>query len=98
MTETDQKRINTVWMWQDAETTWGVNLEAEDGLLIWQEGLAAFGCVTTPAGQPVADFMANGPARYAAPPLVVVEEIREAVRALGLEDAAPREQDPKDVL
>jgi hypothetical protein len=95
---TDSPRVNTVWMWQDAETTWGVNLEVEDGLLIWQEGLAAFGCITTPAGQPVADFMANGPHRYACPPLDVVEEIRASITALDLMDVSPADQNPKDVL
>ncbi len=95
---TEQKHINTVWMWQDADTTWGVNLEVEDGLLVWQEGLAAFGCVTTPAGQPVTDFMANGPARYAAPPLEVVEEIRASIQALDLGETPANEQNAKDVL
>lgn len=94
----NNKRISTVWMWQAGETTWGVNLEAADGLLVWQEGMAAFGCVTTPAGQPITDFMANGPSRYASPPADVEAEIRESILALGLADAPAHKQDPRNVL
>ena len=92
-------KINTVWMWQDGVHTRGVNLEAEKGILVWQDDMAAFGCVTVPVGQPIVDFMTNGAGRYATPPDDIITEIRESIIALGLTDAVVvQDDDPNCVL
>jgi hypothetical protein len=93
-----EKRVNTVWMWQDGVHTRGVNLEVDKGVLIWQEDMAAFGCVTIPAGQPVSDFMMNGAGRYATPPDDIVAEIRESIVTLDLQNKVPETNPDNDVL
>lgn len=75
-------KINTVWMWQEGMHTRGVNLEAEKGVLVWQDDMTGFGCIVFPDGQPLDDFLDNGPDRYANPPADVREEIRASILAL----------------
>jgi hypothetical protein len=79
---TDKKRINTVWMWQDGIYTRGVNLDVKKGALVWQDDMTGFGCIVFPDGQPIDDFLENGPERYATPPEDIRQEIREAIDAL----------------
>lgn len=75
-------KINTVWMWQEGSKTYGLNIDTEKQILLWQEDLVGFGCALMPLAQSLEDFVANGAARYANPPQDVLDEIHASVAAI----------------
>lgn len=71
--------VSTAWMWQEGVHTRGVNLEMDQQCLLWHEDLVGFSCALAPREQPLADFIANGPGRYASPPDEILEEIQDSI-------------------